>query len=144
MIAAEFTKNQLPDVSLQRESGWGANVVNRTCFSQWIALAFRLGMDDSYTEHVKTLRKWLEQQGPVPSVDRGGYRVSGPSVSSRVRRADVAFADDDDDTRRGRSRTRDDPSDDHRSRSRSQSRGQSLNRGSSGRFQGTKRTRRDY
>ena len=139
MIAAEFSKNKLTDVALQRELGWGSNIVNRTCFSQWIALSFRLGMDGSYTEHVKTLRKWLEQDGPVPSLDRGGYRESGPtSSSSRVRRADVAFRGDDD-NRRGRARTRDDSPDQGRSRSRNRS----LNTGSSGRFQGSKR-RRDY
>ena len=128
---------------MQREIGWGSNVVNRTCFSQWIALGFRLGMEENYSEHVKTLRHWLEQEGPVPSVDRGGYRVSGPLMtpsSSRVRRAREAFGADDDDNRRGRNRTRDDSSD--RSRSRSRSRG--LNSGTSGRFQGSKRPRRDY
>ena len=141
LIAAEFSKNQLTEVALQRELGWGSNVVNRSCFSQWIALSFRLGMDDSYSEHVKTLRKWLEQDGPVPSRDRGGYRESGPmSSSTRSRRAEVAFGGDDDDNRRGRGRTRDDSP----GRGRSRSRNQSLNRGTSGRFQGSKRRRYDY
>lgn len=98
-------------------------------------------MDESYIEHVKTLRKWLEQEGPVPSVDRGGYRESGPSsLSSRIRRAHVAFGDDDGDNRHGRSRTRDDSPD--RSRSRSRSRG--MNTGSSGRLQHGGKRRREY
>ena len=140
LISAEFTKNQLTDVSLQRELGWGSHVVNRTCYTQWIALAFRLGMTESYVDHVKTLRQWLEQEGPVASTDRGGYRVPGPS-STRTRKANVAFRDDDDNSRgRSRSRNRDRSPD----RSRSRSRGQSLNRGSSGQFQGGKRRRRDY
>ena len=142
LISAEFTKNQLSDVSLQRELGWGSHIVNRTCYSQWIALAFRLGMDETYVDHVKTLRHWLEQEGPVPSTDRGGYRESGPTMSTgRVRRADVAFRDDDDDNTRGRSlnRGRDRSGD----RNRSRSRGRSLNRGSSGQYQGSKRRRHD-
>ena len=137
-MASEFSKNQLEDVSLQRELGWGTHVVNRTCYQQWIALAFRLGMDENVSEITRTLRNWMESPAPVPSENRGGFRESS---STRVRTADFAFGSGSD---RGRSLTRDgrdrrqSTSRDRRSNSRS------LNRGSSGRFVGSKRTRDDY
>ena len=129
----DFTKNQLPDVSIQREHGWGSNVINRTCYEQWVALACRLGMSDNSVEITRTMRAWAESNGPVPSVNRGGYRESAPAGPST--------------TYRGRSRTRDDSP--HRgsrstsrgSRSTSRNRRDSLNRGQSGSHMGHKRSR---
>ena len=124
---------------MDRESGWGSRVTNRDCYSQWMALAFRLGMSSRYTEHVKTLRNWLQTDGPVPSTDRGGFRVAGPGPSNRDRSFDRSRSRNRDvsTTRRGRFHTRDDSPD----RNRSQSRGRSLNRGSSGQFGQSKRSR---
>ena len=47
LLGVDFTKNQLPDVAIQREHSWGSNVINRTCYEQWVALACRLGMTDN-------------------------------------------------------------------------------------------------
>ena len=126
LLGVDFTKNQLPDVAIQREHSWGSNIINRTCYEQWVALACRLGMTDNGAEITKTLRAWAESNGPVPSVNRGGYRESDPVGPSTLQR--------------GRSRTRDD-SPDRDSRSRSRNRRHSLNRGQSGQYLGHKRSR---
>ena len=138
-MGADFTKNQLSEVAIQREYGWGPHVINRTCYSQWIALACRLGMTEATAGITKTLRSWCEQNGPVPSVNRGGYRESDPVASTSRGTHQTALG-----TVRGRVRTRDDDDDDYtRGRSTSRNRRSSLNRGSSGRYQGHKRSRFD-
>lgn len=139
LLGIDFTKNQLPDVSIQREYSWGSNIINRTCYEQWVALACRLGMSSNSAEITKTLRSWMETSGPVPSINRGGYRESapaGPSTSSS------GAGHSGRDSGRGRNRTRDD-SPGRGSRSRSRGRRDSLNRGQSGQYLGQKRSRFD-
>ena len=129
MVCDEFSKNQLGHVAAQREADWGAQCVNRDCFAQWRALSCRLGMTTDTAANVATLRRWMETSGPVPSVDRSGR--AGPS---RVRRYEDMAGPSNAPRRSVRGRY-------DRSESRDR-RGNSLNRGSSGRHQ--HRTRDDY
>ena len=139
MLGVDFTKNQLPDISIQREHSWGSNIINRTCYEQWVALACRLGMSSDSAEITRTLRSWMEMSGPVPSVNRGGYRESAPAGPSTSQSGATHSGFE---SRRGRHRTRDD-SPNQGSRSRSRGRRDSLNRGQSGQYLGQKRTRFD-
>ena len=142
LLSDDFTKNQLPDVSMQRERSWGHRVINRSCYQQWRSLAYRLGMTVESAEQLKTLRSWMEQSGPIASTGRGVVREARPGPS-RVRRYDEMEGRSRPTERSVRGRY------DHSDRSRSSSRsrsgnrsGSSLNRGQSGRTQF--RTRDDY
>ena len=128
LVCDEFSKNQLGHVAIQRETDWGARVINRDCFAQWRALATRFGMTATTLSNVATLRKWMETAGPVASVDRSAR--PGPS---RVRRHEEMAGSSDVPRRSVRGRY---------DRSRSGDRSNSLNRGSSGQRQ--HRTRDDY
>ena len=128
MVCDEFSKNQLGHVAVQREADWGALCVNRECFAQWRALATRLGMNATTVSNVTTLRRWMETSGPVASIDR-----SQRPGSSRVRRHDEMAGPSNPPGRSVRGRY---------DRSQSRDRSNSLNRGSSGRYQS--RTRDDY
>ena len=126
LICDAFTRNQLPDVSAQREESWGQHVVNREAFSQWRALGCRLGMTPDRAANVAVLRQWMETQGPVKSVAHHERTGPGPS---RIRRHNEMSGETRDDDRSNWVRGRYD-----RSRSRDRSgRGSSLNRGTSGR-----------
>ena len=135
LICDAFSRNQLPDVSAQREESWGQNVVNREAFAQWRALGCRLGMTPDRAANVAVLRQWMETQGPVKSVAHQDRTGPGPS---RVRRHAEMSGETRTDDRSNWVRGRYD-----RSRSRDRSgRGSSLNRGTSG--QSLRRTRDDY
>ena len=140
MLSDDFTKNQLPDVTLDRERSWGHRVVNRACYQQWRALACRLGMTESYVDHLKTLRSWMETSGPVASTGRGIVREArpGPSRSRVYDEMDGRSRPTERSVRgrydRGQSRSR--------SGSRTRGSSSSLNRGQSGGRQ--YRTRDDY
>lgn len=87
----------------------------------------------------------METSGPVPSVNRGGYRESAPAGPST---SYSGAGHSGRDSGRGRNRTRDDsPGRGSRSRSRGRSgsrgRRDSLNRGQSGQYLGQKRSRFD-
>lgn len=144
MLSDDFTKNQLPDVSLQRERSWGHRVINRSCYQQWRALCCRLGMTVESAKNLKNLRSMMEQDGPIKSFGRGIFRESqpGPSrirhydeIDGRSRPVERSVRGRYDHPGRSRSRS------DSRSRSRGRS-GTSLNRGQSGFPQ--HRTRDDY
>ena len=136
MLSEEFSKNQLGEVSVQRERSWGHQVVNRDCFQSWRLLSHRLGMTVDALSNVKVLRSWMQTHGPVRSTGRGVPREPGPS---RVRRFDDMVGRSRPTERSVRGRY------DDGSRSRSRSRSNSntrLNRGESGRS--LYRTRDDY
>ena len=125
-MSEEFSKNQLPAVTADRERSWGQQVVNRDCYQSWRHLAYRLGMTPESLENVKCLRKWMETNGPIISTGRGITRESQPGPS-RVRRYDEMD---------GRSRSNERSVRGRYDTSRSRSRGRSntrLNRGESGR-----------
>lgn len=137
LLSEEFTKNQLPTISAQREQSWGHQVVNGDCMTSWRLLGHRLGMTTETLANVKTLRSWMETNGPVKSTGRGGTRESQPGPS-RVRGYDEMEGRSRPTERSVRGRF-------DGSRSRSRSRTQSntrLNRGESGRS--LHRTRDDY
>ena len=143
MLSDDFTKNQLPDVALQREQSWGHRVINRACYQQWRALCCRLGMTSTSAAQLKTLRSWMEQDGPVKSLGRGIVREAQPGPS-RIRRYDEMEGRSRPVERSVRGRydhSRSRSRSDSRSRSRGRS-GSSLNRGQSGHHQ--HRTRDDY
>lgn len=124
MLSEDFSHQQLPTIAVQREQDWGAKTINRDCFAQWRALSVRLGMTADTAKHVKQLRKWMEQQGPIASTGRGIVREAS---TSRVRTHDEM---------EGRSRGAERSVRGRYDRSRSRDgRGSSLNRGSSGRYQ---------
>ena len=74
MVSSNFSKNQDSEVTLERAQDWGTGVLNRRCYQQWINLAGRLGMTREMSEQVRTLRNWMEQQGPIASVSRSQLR----------------------------------------------------------------------
>ena len=74
MVASNFSKNQDSEVTLERAKDWGTSVMNRQCYQQWINLAGRLGMTRETSNHVRTLRTWMEQRGPIASVSRSHSR----------------------------------------------------------------------
>ena len=82
MVASNFSKNQDSEVSLERAQDWGTSVLNRRCYQQWINLAGRLGMTREMSDQVRTLRKWMEQRGPIASVSRTVRRRSYDSAFS--------------------------------------------------------------
>ena len=124
MLSEDFSHNQLPTIAVQREQDWGAKTINRDCYAQWRALSVRLGMTADTAKHVKQLRKWMEQQGPVASTGRGIVREAS---SSRIRTHEEMEG-----RSRGRERSVRGRFDRSESRGR---RGSSLNRGSSGQLQ---------
>lgn len=139
-MSNEFTKGQLPDIAADREESWGTNVLNKECYVQWRSLACRLGMTAESVKNVSVLRNWMETNGHVASVGRGIVREArsdrpGPS---RIRRRDSDTRDED---RSRWVRGRFEDRSQSRNQSRSRSRGNSLNQGSSGRYQ--HRTRDD-
>ena len=137
ILSEEFTKNQLQDISAQREESWGHQVVNGDCMQSWRLLSHRLGMTNEALGNVKTLRAWMETNGPVQSVGRGITRESRPGPS-RVRGYDAMEGRSRPNERSVRGRY-----DASRSRSRSRTGSNTgLNRGESGRS--LHRTRDDY
>lgn len=131
MLSEDFSHNQLPTVAVQREEDWGAKTINRDAFAQWRALSVRLGMTAEGAAHIKQLRRWMEQQGPVASTGRGIVREAS---NTRVRSRETMEGRSRDTERSVRGRY-------DRSGSRS-GRRSSLNRGNSGQSQF--RTRDDY
>lgn len=135
MLSEEFSKNQLGEVSAQRERSWGHQVVNRECLHSWRLLSHRLGMTVEALSNVKVLRSWMQTNGPVRSTGRGIVREPGPS---RVRPYDEMVGRSRPTERSVRGRY-----DGSQSRSRSRSNSNTrLNRGESGRS--LYRTRDDY
>ena len=126
MLSEEFTKNQLSEISAQREHSWGHQVVNGDCMESWRMLSYRLGMTPEKHANVKTLRSWMETSGPVLSTGRGVTRESQPGPS-RIRRYEEMDGRSRPTERSVRGRY-----DDSRSRSRSRS-NTGLRRGESGR-----------
>ena len=136
-MSEEFSKNQLTNISAQRERSWGQQVVNRECMHSWRLLSYRLGMTNDSLAHLKTLRAWMEQDGPVRSIGRGETRESQPGPS-RIRRRDEMEGRSRPNERSVRGRY-----DGSQSRSRSRSNSNSrLRSGESGRS--LHRTRDDY
>ena len=128
-MSEEFSKNQLLSVSAQREISWGHQVVNRDCMQSWRLLSHRLGMTVDALANVKTLRNWMETDGPIKSVGRVGVTRESRPGPSRVRRHDEMDGRSRPTERSVRGRF-----DSSRSRSRSRSNSNSrLNRGESGR-----------
>ena len=125
MLSDNFSKNQMVEIAAQRERSWGQQVVNRDCYQAWRLLSCRLGMSSESFSNVKTLRAWMETEGPIRSVGRGIVREAQPGPS-RVRRHDQMEGRSRPNERSVRGRY------ESRSRSRSNSNNR-LSRGESGR-----------